>query len=61
MGDSVEDRVLQAVREAAPDGRLTCAKARELAGELRIPLAVVGQAANQLQIKIRECQLGCFK
>ncbi len=56
----LDEKVLQAVKEAAPEGRLTCAKAHEIAKNLNVPLLTVGQAADELKIKIKNCQLGCF-
>jgi LAO/AO transport system kinase len=48
------------LRQRAESGRLTCAEARKIAEELEVPYAVVGSAANDLKIKIRNCELGCF-
>lgn len=56
----IPEKVLVAVREAAVDSRLTCARARELAKELEVNPLVIGQAADELKIKIKACQLGCF-
>ncbi|MGI5840194.1 MAG: hypothetical protein ACOX8W_11115 [bacterium] len=61
MSGKTADKVLQAVREAAGDGPMTCTQAHRLAAELQVPLAVIGRAADELKIKIRECQLGCFR
>lgn len=51
-----------AVKEAAAahEGKLPCAVAHELARRLQVPLPQVGQVADDLQIKIIKCQLGCF-
>jgi len=40
--------------------KLSCAAAREIAEKLGIPYKEVGNAANELGIKIKDCQLGCF-
>jgi LAO/AO transport system kinase len=48
------------LRQRAESGRLTCAEARKIAEELKVPYAEVGSAANDLKIKIRNCELGCF-
>ncbi|MFZ5641396.1 MAG: hypothetical protein ACOY4Q_12020 [Bacillota bacterium] len=56
----IPENVLQAVKEAGKDGRLTCAEARELAEKLDVNLLVVGQACDELNIRIKACQLGCF-
>jgi len=60
MSSEVEERVLQAVREKAEEGRIPCAVALKLAEELGVPPLEVGKAANVLNIKIIKCSLGCF-
>jgi len=52
--------VLEAVKKAAKDGRITCTAARRVAGELKVTPKVVGEAADALKIKITACELGCF-
>ncbi|MEW6172673.1 MAG: hypothetical protein AB1510_06335, partial [Bacillota bacterium] len=56
----VPEEILDAVRRAAPEKRITCAAAHALAKELDVPLRLVGAACDALGIKIKECQLGCF-
>ncbi len=48
------------IKQAAKDGPLTCHDARKLAEKLGVDYQVVGQACNDLGIKIRICELGCF-
>ncbi len=48
------------IMKNAEDDRLPCAKAWSIAKALNVPFLVVGQIANQLQIRISQCQLGCF-
>lgn len=52
--------VLEAVKKAAKDGRISCTAARKLAEELKVPPRVVGEACDALKIKIKACELGCF-
>lgn len=54
------EEVLKSVREASRDGRITCTAARKLAEELKVPYIVIGRAADELKIKIKSCELGCF-
>jgi len=56
----IPEKVLQAVKEASQERRLSCARAHELAEELKVSLLIIGQAADRLDIKITKCQLGCF-
>jgi hypothetical protein len=48
------------IRQAAPEGRIPCATAFRLAGELGISRQELGELLNELKIKIIQCQLGCF-
>ncbi len=59
MGE-VTPKVLEAVKKAAKDGRITCTVARKLAEELKVSPGVVGEAADTLKIRIKACELGCF-
>lgn len=60
MGEA-EPRIKEALLKAAPEGKITCPVARELAEILGVPPQVVGAVCNQLKIKITDCVLGCFK
>lgn len=51
------DRLL---REKAIGGKLSCAEARKIAEELSVSYQEVGAASNELKIKIKNCELGCF-
>lgn len=57
-----KEEILKKVQEAAENlgGKLPCAVAHELARQLGVSLELVGQAADELKIKIVQCQLGCF-
>ncbi|MEL7566088.1 MAG: hypothetical protein AAGU27_14545 [Dehalobacterium sp.] len=57
---TISEEVLKAVQETAKDGKLTCTDAHMLGEKLGISLLVIGEAADQLGIKIKNCQLGCF-
>lgn len=56
----MDERVAEAVKAAAVEGRVPCAAALALARRLGVAPSQVGQAANELGIKIADCQLGCF-
>ncbi|MEW6032079.1 MAG: hypothetical protein AB1645_04250 [Bacillota bacterium] len=49
------------LRAAAPDGRIACAAALDLARRLSVSPRKVGAACNRLGLKIVSCQLGCFE
>ena len=48
------------IQAAAPEGRISCAAAMRLAEELVISRKDLGRLLNELKIKIKQCQLGCF-
>jgi LAO/AO transport system kinase len=46
--------------QKAANGKLSCPDARKIAEKLCLPYKVVGSAADELNIKINNCQLDCF-
>jgi len=64
MDELIEERILDRIKDSlkvrAVDGRLTCPAARKIAEELKVPFGEVGRAADELKIKISNCELGCF-
>ena len=56
----ITPQILKAVEEAVVAGKLSCDAAHQLANKLQVSKEVIGEAANQLKIKISACQLGCF-
>jgi len=48
------------IQAAAPEGKITCASAFQLAADLGISRAEMGNWLDELRIKITRCQLGCF-
>lgn len=60
MSVTRENEIREAVMKAAGDGRISCTAARKLAVELNVSPKAVGEACNQLKIKIHACELGCF-
>jgi len=56
----IPENVLEAVKKAAPEGRISCVTAHSLAEQLGVELIMIGKAADELKIKIKDCQLGCF-
>jgi hypothetical protein len=53
-------QVKEAVEQAATNGVLTCHDARALAEQLGVEYSLVGQACNEVGVKVRVCELGCF-
>lgn len=59
MGKNVEE-IKTALQKAASDGKISCTQARKLAEELGVSPREIGQAADELKIKLFGCELGCF-
>ncbi len=55
-----EDEIAAKIREAAKEGKITCAMAQKIAIENKVSMKRVGDLLNQMKIKIAQCQLGCF-
>jgi hypothetical protein len=55
-----EDEIVAKLKEAAREGKITCALAQKIATENKVPMKKVGELLNQMKIKITQCQLGCF-
>jgi hypothetical protein len=59
--ETIENKELEAeLRARTKDGKITCPEMFAVAEKLDLPRKTVGEAANQLKIKIHNCQLGCF-
>ena len=56
MSDDLEMKI----RDSLVNGKLPCAVAFKVASDLGISPRQVGDKANELEIKIASCQLGCF-
>ncbi len=50
----------QKIKDSLVEGKLPCATAFQIAREFKISPREVGETCNQMGIKIRSCQLGCF-
>jgi hypothetical protein len=57
---ATDARLSAELKRRARGGRLGCAAAFAVAEKLGIPRLEVGRAADELGIRIADCQLGCF-
>jgi hypothetical protein len=59
-----EGEIPEAVREAveakAADGKIACPTLRKLAEDTGVAYRVAGAAADEIGVKVRDCDLGCF-
>ncbi len=61
MAETDEDKIRAEVEYVARDGGAACRQLLALATRLNVSPAEVGRVCNEMKIKIRSCQLGCFK
>lgn len=54
------EEVLKKIEAASKDKRISCTVARKVAEDLDVSLRTIGDACNELGIKIYACELGCF-
>ena len=54
------EEIIEAIRTASANNRLSCESAHELARELNTSLQEIGAICNEQKIKIAAGQLGCF-
>jgi len=59
-GTMLNERIAKAIREKLSAGKLCCAAGENISQELNVRLVEVGIAADLLELKIKECQLGLF-
>jgi len=55
------DAVIEAVSEIDGRKKLSCATAFQLAGRFGVKMLEIGHICNARNIRICNCQLGCFK
>ncbi len=48
------------IKKNAVNGKISCPALRKIAEKLEIPYKEAGNVANELKIKIKNCDLGCF-
>jgi len=56
----MKDRIAEEIKKKALNNRISCPVARKIAQELSVSLKEVGRTADELNIKITDCELGCF-
>lgn len=56
-----KEQLHQELIRLSSDGKISCTIARKLAEDLDVSPKKVGDACNELKIKICACELGCFR
>lgn len=59
-GTPCDPAIAAALKEAAADGRITCVAAHGVAETLKVPPSEVGKAADLLEFRVIDCQMGLF-
>jgi ribosome recycling factor len=54
------EQIVARLKEEMKDGRISCQAARRMAEEMEVSYRSVGDVCNELKIKIKACELGCF-
>lgn len=55
------EQLKRELNRLSPEGRITCSQARKVAEDLGISPRIIGEACNELKIKICACELSCFR
>ena len=53
-------KTIEKIQAQAKDGKISCAEAQRLADDEGVSYKDMGDLLNELKIKIKTCQLGCF-
>ena len=56
----MNNKIAEEIRKKAVNGRLPCPVARKIAQKLAVQYREVGKTADELNVKISDCDLGCF-
>lgn len=59
--EQIAEAIKSAARPVQGKLKLNCAAAFEIAARFEVTPATVGRICNQQNIRISNCQLGCFK
>ena len=55
-----KDKLIEKVKAAAPDNRISCGAALKLAEAEKVSSRDLGDLLDEIGVKVSECQLGCF-
>ncbi len=60
-GEHMNRTLDEELKASLVGGKLPCAMAFQIAGKLKVTRQQVGDMADKLEIRITDCQLGCFQ
>lgn len=58
--ERITPELVDAVMAAEKDGKVACARLRKIAEDQGVPYKVAGAAADTNNVRVRDCDLGCF-
>lgn len=56
----MKEKIFEEIKKRATNNKLPCRVARQIAEDLSVSYREVGKAADELKVKIVNCELGCF-
>ncbi len=56
----MNDKIAEEIKKKAVNNRIPCQVARKIAEKLSVSYREVGDTADELKVKISNCELGCF-
>ena len=56
----MKDRDKEEIKKKSINNGIPCSVARKIAQELSVSYKEVGSTAEELNVKITDCELGCF-
>jgi hypothetical protein len=59
MGE--REKLKETIQRKAKDGKIPCALCFKIAEDFGISKREIGKILNEMEIRISECQLGCFQ
>ncbi|HOO89767.1 MAG TPA: hypothetical protein PLA74_02985 [Syntrophales bacterium] len=59
-GTTPAPEIAEAIKSKSKEGRITCAAAHKIAGDLQTAPAEVGVAMDLMEMRLNKCQLGLF-
>lgn len=57
---AMKEKIFEEIKKRAVNNKIPCKVARKIAEDLSVSYREVGKAADELKIKIINCELGCF-
>ena len=56
-----KQQIYEEIVRVAEDGRISCVRCFEIAQRCGVSPELIGEVCDDHKVKIRNCQLGCFK